>query len=64
VADPQLTCPSHRILLGAGIPIVEGLCNLSALAGESGGVWFGAFPLNLEGVDGSPIRAVAFVTAD
>jgi kynurenine formamidase len=61
--DPALTCPSHRILLGAGIPIVEGLCNLSALPDTPGSVWFGAFALKLEGADGSPVRAVAFVTA-
>ena len=60
---PALKCPSHRILLGAGIPIVEGLCNMSTLPDAPGIVWFGAFALKLEGVDGSPVRAVAFVTA-
>jgi kynurenine formamidase len=58
--DPALECPSHRILLGAGVPIVEGLCNMSALPDTPGIVWFGAFALKLEGVDGSPVRAVAF----
>ncbi|MCX6093034.1 MAG: cyclase family protein [Candidatus Bipolaricaulota bacterium] len=61
--DPALKCPSHRILLGAGIPIVEGLCNLSALPDTSGIVWFGAFALKIEGVDGSPVRAVAFAAS-
>jgi kynurenine formamidase len=55
-----LGCPSHRILLGAGIPIVEGLCNLSELPDTPGIVWFAAFAMKLEGVDGSPVRAVAF----
>jgi len=58
--DPALGCPSHRILLGAGIPIVEGLCNLSELPDTPGIVWFAAFAMKLEGVDGSPVRAVAF----
>jgi kynurenine formamidase len=58
--DPTLGCPSHRTLLGAGIPIVEGLCNLSELPDTPGIVWFAAFAMKLEGVDGSPVRAVAF----
>jgi len=58
--DPVLGCPSHRILLGAGIPIVEGLCNLGAVPNTPGSLWFGCFPLKFEGVDGSPVRAVAF----
>jgi kynurenine formamidase len=58
--DPVLGCPSHRILLGAGVPIVEGLCNLGALPNTPGALWFGCFPLKLEGVDGSLVRAVAF----
>jgi len=58
--DPALGCPSHRILLGAGVPIVEGLCNLGALANVRGALWFGCFPLKLEGADGSPVRAVTF----
>ncbi len=62
--DSDLECPSHRILLGAGIPIVEGLCNLRALPNGSGSLWFGAFPLKLEGADGSPVRAVAFAAPD
>ncbi len=58
--DPALGCPSHRILLGAGIPIVEGLCNLGTLSSAPGTLWFACFPLKVEGVDGSPVRAVAF----
>jgi arylformamidase len=58
--DPALECPSHRILLGAGVPIVEGLCDLSELPDTPGTLWFGCFPLKLEGADGSPVRALAF----
>ena len=45
----------HRILLGAGIVLLEGI----RLAGVSEGVYFlNAAPLNLSGADGSPCRAV------
>lgn len=47
----------HRILLGGGIVIVEGLTNLEALGQER--VFFGALPLKIEGGDGSPCRAFA-----
>ena len=47
----------HRVLLGAGIVIVEGLTNLAALREER--VLFGALPLKIEGGDGSPCRAFA-----
>jgi arylformamidase len=47
----------HRVLLGAGIVIVEGLTNLNALREER--VFFGALPLKVEGGDGSPCRAFA-----
>jgi len=59
--DASLECPAHRILLGAGIPIVEGLAHLDRLPNEAVGFWFGAFPLYLDGADGSPVRAVAFL---
>jgi len=56
--------PVHRALLGAGIPILEGLINLHALlpwieAGKK--VRLAAFPLRIEGLEGSPVRAVAIV---
>ena len=45
----------HRILLGAGIVLLEGI----RLAEVSEGVYFlNAAPLNLSGADGSPCRAV------
>jgi kynurenine formamidase len=47
----------HRVLLGAGIVIVEGLSNLKALRQQR--VLFGAMPLKIEGGDGSPCRAFA-----
>jgi kynurenine formamidase len=47
----------HKILLGGGVTIVEGLTNLDALAQER--VFFLAMPLKIEGGDGSPCRAFA-----
>lgn len=50
------TLEVHRILLGAGIPILEAL-DLRALRA---GFWYlVALPLRLEGGDGSPVRALA-----
>jgi arylformamidase len=49
----------HKILLGGGVNIVEGLTNLDALApGEE--VFFAALPLKIAGGDGCPCRAFAF----
>lgn len=61
--DADLACPAHRTLLGAGIPIVEGLANLCRLPDGVDTFWLGVFPLPIEGADGSPVRAVAFVPA-
>jgi len=47
----------HKAFLSREIVIVEGLANLDALTSER--VTFAALPLKLEGVDGSPVRAVA-----
>ena len=45
----------HRILLGAGVVLLEGI----RLAEVSEGIYFlNAAPLNLSGADGSPCRAV------
>lgn len=49
----------HKILLGAGVLIVEGLTNLSAL--NSAPFTFAALPLKLTGADGSPVRAIAIM---
>ena len=47
----------HRTLLGAGVVIVEGLCNLDQLTQEQ--VTFIALPLKVEDGDGTPVRAIA-----
>jgi kynurenine formamidase len=49
----------HRILLGGGVTIVEGLSQLDLLPPY--GSWFLAFPLKISGGDGSPCRAAALV---
>ena len=46
----------HKILLGAGITICEGLCHLDKLGEKT---YFIAMPLKLHGGDGSPARAIA-----
>lgn len=52
----------HRILLGAGMVIVENLTGLEKLpAGESRGLRFMAMPLKIRDADGSPVRAAAFL---
>lgn len=48
----------HQILLSGHIVIVEGLCNLEKIQGQS--VFFMALPLKVKGGDGSPVRAIAF----
>jgi kynurenine formamidase len=52
--------PAHRILLAAGIPVVEGLTNLNTLAGRA--FTFLALPLKLRGATGSPVRAAALIS--
>jgi kynurenine formamidase len=47
--------PVHTILLGAGIPIVEHLCNLGALPED--GFRFHAVPVKFRGVGTFPVRA-------
>jgi len=61
--DADLDSPAHRALLGAGIPIVEGLCHLDRIPGEAGALWFAAFPLKIDGAEGSPVRAVILVAS-
>jgi kynurenine formamidase len=48
--------PVHTILLGHGIPIVEHLCNLSAIDEE---VRFFAAPVAVRGMGTFPTRAYA-----
>jgi len=47
----------HKILLGGGVVIVEGLTGLDGLTQEK--VFFAALPLKIEAGDGSPCRAFA-----
>ena len=53
--------PVHSILLGAGILIVEHLCNLAALPDE--GFAFSAVPPKFRGVGTFPVRALARLEA-
>jgi arylformamidase len=47
----------HKILLGGGVTIVEGLCNLDQLTSPK--VFFAALPLKIAAGDGCPCRAFA-----
>lgn len=51
--------PVHRILLGAGLVIVENLTNLAAVPKRS--FLFSCFPLKIKAADGSPARAAALL---
>jgi arylformamidase len=53
----DLTRPAHTILLGADIPIVEHMHNLSAL--PLGGFRFFAVPAKIKGMGTFPVRAFA-----
>jgi arylformamidase len=53
------TMPVHLRLLGAGITIIEGLCNLDQVAGKRF-TYVGA-PLKIVGATGSPLRPIALV---
>jgi len=52
--------PTHVILLGSNVLIVENLTNLEQI--PAGEFVFAAIPLNLEGRDGSPVRAIAIAS--
>lgn len=51
----------HRILLGGGVIIVEGLTNLEQISSKA--VTLAAFPLKIAGGDGAPARVIAFEPA-
>ncbi len=51
--------PNHKILLGAGMVIIENLQGLEQL--PRSGFSFSAFPLPISGADGSPVRAAAIL---
>ncbi|WP_096390973.1 cyclase family protein [Halopenitus persicus] len=57
-ADEPEGLPVHHALLGADLPILENLTNLSGLPDR---FTLYAFPLPLRECDGAPVRAVAFV---
>ncbi len=49
--------PNHKVLLGAGVVLVEYVCNLKALT--SAEVELVVLPLKLRDCDGSPVRCIA-----
>lgn len=49
--------PNHKVLLGAGVVLVEYVANLKAISASS--VELIVLPLKLKGADGSPARCVA-----
>jgi len=55
----DLSRPAHSILLGAGIPIVEHLCNLNEL--PAAGFKFFAVPVKVKSFGTFPVRAFAIV---
>ena len=57
IGTPEDEAGPHRELLGAGIPILEGL-DLSSAA--PGNYCLSAFPLRLGGAEAAPVRAVLF----
>jgi arylformamidase len=58
-AASDLSRPAHTTLLRAGIPIVEHLTNLDALAGTE--LTFFAVPVKVRGMGTFPVRAFAMV---
>ena len=56
------TRPVHTTLLGAGILIVEHLCNLGEL--PASGYWFNAVPPKIKGAGTFPVRAYAKLGVD
>jgi arylformamidase len=57
----DLSRPAHTILLGAGIPIVEHMCNLGQL--PVNGFKFFAVPVKVKAMGTFPVRAFAVVEA-
>lgn len=55
--DGAAPYPNHPILLGAEIPLIENLVNLNQI--KSREFTLIAFPLSIEGGDGSPARVIA-----
>jgi kynurenine formamidase len=57
LTDMQELQEVHRILLGGGVVVVEGLCNLEEISKPR--VKIIALPLKIEGGDGAPARVIA-----
>lgn len=55
IAEGDSSVKAHRILLSAGVPIIEGL-DLSAA--QAGSYFLSALPLKLGGLEAAPVRAV------
>jgi kynurenine formamidase len=51
--------PAHTLMLGAGIPVVEHLCNLNELPAR--GFSFHCAPVKFRGVGTFPVRAYAVI---
>jgi arylformamidase len=51
----------HRVILGAGIVLIENLTNLDQLSRDR--AFLVALPINLVGCDGAPIRVIALADA-
>lgn len=49
--------PNHKVLLAAGVVLVEYVCNLKSLTSEN--VELIVLPLKLKNCDGSPVRCIA-----
>jgi arylformamidase len=49
--------PNHKVLLGAGVVLVEYVCNLKSLTSQE--VELVVLPLKLKDCDGSPVRCIA-----
>jgi arylformamidase len=49
--------PNHKVLLGAGVVLVEYVCNLKSLTSQD--VELVVLPLKLKDCDGSPVRCIA-----
>jgi arylformamidase len=59
--DKDGTRPAHTVLLAAGIPIVEHLCELGAL--PDAGFRFFAVPARVKGLGSFPVRAFGLIEA-
>ena len=56
---PREECTTHHIFFPVGITVIEYLTNLDQIGVPR--CRFLALPLRIEGADGSPVRAIAFV---